>query len=498
MSITYLPGKEPHPRETRRILKNVNREGWNTSIDCYLADGGYEELKKALGMEPRAVIDEVKKSGLRGRGGAGFPTGVKWTFIPPNNTKPVYLVCNCDESEPGTFKDRYIVHQDPHQLIEGMVISSYAVGAHQAYIYMREEFPIAAEIMLKALQEARERGFLGSNIQGSGYNLEIHLHRGAGAYICGEETALLNSLEGDRPYPRIKPPYFPAAIGLYGCPTIVNNVESLCQVKHIMAMGGEAYSQEGAKRSPGTRIIGVSGDVKRPGFYEIVSGSMTFGELLYDVCGGPRDGRQFKAVIPGGSSSKVMRTDAEYKVQNPDGTMGKITFFDIPLDLDSIAQHGSMSGSGAVIVMDDSRSMPWAMTPGWASSNAVSSAASDCPRCSWRRTTWPATGATSSYSPPAPLAEAPTPATALSACSKALRALARRAWACSWRAAAITPSASKVASRRAACSAAVASLRARASSPRAASSSRLWMRASTWPARTLAPSSTSTCVATPP
>ena len=195
MSITYLPGKEPHPRETRRILKNVNREGWNTSIDCYLADGGYEELKKALGMEPRAVIDEVKKSGLRGRGGAGFPTGVKWTFIPPNNTKPVYLVCNCDESEPGTFKDRYIVHQDPHQLIEGMVISSYAVGAHQAYIYMREEFPIAAEIMLKALQEARERGFLGSNIQGSGYNLEIHLHRGAGAYICGEETALLNSLD---------------------------------------------------------------------------------------------------------------------------------------------------------------------------------------------------------------------------------------------------------------------------------------------------------------
>lgn len=155
MSITYLPGKEPHPRETRRILKNINREGWNTSIDCYLADGGYEELKKALGMEPKAVIDEVKKSGLRGRGGAGFPTGVKWTFIPPNNTKPVYLVCNCDESEPGTFKDRYIVHQDPHQLIEGMVISSYAVGAHLAYIYMREEFPIAAETMLKALGRRR-------------------------------------------------------------------------------------------------------------------------------------------------------------------------------------------------------------------------------------------------------------------------------------------------------------------------------------------------------
>ena len=331
-------------------------------IQEYIARGGYLALEKVLKtMTPAEVAAEIKKSGLRGRGGAGFPTGVKWTFIPPNNTKPVYLVCNCDESEPGTFKDRYIVHQDPHQLIEGMVISSYAVGAHLAYIYMREEFPIAAETMLKALQEARERGFLGKNILGSGYDLEIHLHRGAGAYICGEETALLNSLEGVRPYPRIKPPYFPAAIGLYGCPTIVNNVESLCQVKHVIAMGGEAYGQEGAKRSPGTRIIGVSGDVRRPGYYEIVSGSMTFGELLYDVCGGPREGREFKAVIPGGSSSKVMRTDVEYKTRNPDGTTGKISFFDIPLDLDSIAQYGSMSGSGAVIVMDDSRSMPWAL-----------------------------------------------------------------------------------------------------------------------------------------
>lgn len=206
MSITYLPGKEPHPRETRRILKNVNREGWNTSIDCYLADGGYEELKKALGMEPRAVIDEVKKSGLRGRGGAGFPTGVKWTFIPPNNTKPVYLVCNCDESEPGTFKDRYIVHQDPHQLIEGMVISSYAVGAHQAYIYMREEFPHRRGNHAQSPSGSSRTRLPGQQYPGSGYNLEIHLHRGAGAYICGEETALLNSLEGDRPYPRIKPP----------------------------------------------------------------------------------------------------------------------------------------------------------------------------------------------------------------------------------------------------------------------------------------------------
>lgn len=350
-----------YAKQQRIALKNCGQLD-PENIREYIARDGYEALAKALHeMQPQEVIDEIKKSGLRGRGGAGFPTGVKWTFIPPNNTKPVYLVCNCDESEPGTFKDRYIVHQDPHQLIEGMVISSYAVGAHLAYIYMREEFPIAAETMLKALQEARERGFLGKNILGSGYDLEIHLHRGAGAYICGEETALLNSLEGVRPYPRIKPPYFPAAIGLYGCPTIVNNVESLCQVKHVIAMGGEAYGQEGAKRSPGTRIIGVSGDVRRPGYYEIVSGSMTFGELLYDVCGGPREGREFKAVIPGGSSSKVMRTDVEYKTRNPDGTTGKISFFDIPLDLDSIAQYGSMSGSGAVIVMDDSRSMPWAL-----------------------------------------------------------------------------------------------------------------------------------------
>ena len=359
--VTSLSDTQFYKKQLRIALRNcgvINPE----NIDEYIGTGGYTALGRALTEQtPQQVIDQIKLSGLRGRGGAGFPTGVKWTFIPPNNTKPVYLVCNCDESEPGTFKDRYIVHQDPHQLIEGMVISSYAVGAHLAYIYMREEFPMAAEVMLKALQEARERGFLGSNIQGSGYDLEIHVHRGAGAYICGEETALLNSLEGQRPYPRIKPPFFPAAIGLYGCPTIVNNVESLCQVKHVIAMGGEAYSQEGARRSPGTRIIGVSGDVKRPGFYEIVSGSMTFGELLYDVCGGPRDGREFKAVIPGGSSSKVMRTDVEYKVQNPDGTMGKISFFDIPLDLDSISQHGSMSGSGAVIVMDDSRSMPWAM-----------------------------------------------------------------------------------------------------------------------------------------
>lgn len=361
MSITYISGKEPHPREHRMILKNVDRQGWSTSIKTYLEDGGYEQLKKALTMQPAEIIDHVKRSGLRGRGGAGFPTGVKWTFIPQGNTKPVYVICNCDESEPGTFKDRYVVHQDPHQLIEGMIISCYAVGAHLGYIYMREEFPEAAEIMDAALAEARAKGLLGKNICGSGFDCQLHVHRGAGAYICGEETSLINSLEGKRPYPRIKPPFFPAAIGLYGCPTIVNNVESLCHVKHIIAMGGEEYAKLGASRSPGTRIIGVSGDVKKPGFYEIDSGSLTFGELLYDLCGGPKEGRTFKAVIPGGSSSKVMRCDGKYFTRNPDGTKNAITLFDIPLDLDSVALHGSMAGSGAVIVMDDSRSMPWAL-----------------------------------------------------------------------------------------------------------------------------------------
>ena len=208
-NITYLPGKEPDAREHRLIFKNIDRVGWDNSIDCYIKDGGYEQLKKAFTMEPQAITNEVKTAGLRGRGGAGFPTGVKWGFIPPNNTKPVYLICNCDESEPGTFKDRYIVHQDPHQLIEGMIISAFAVGANTAYIYIREEFPEASEILEKAIEDAREKNFLGDDILGSGFNLEIYLHRGAGAYICGEETGLIESLEGKRPYPRIKPPYFP-------------------------------------------------------------------------------------------------------------------------------------------------------------------------------------------------------------------------------------------------------------------------------------------------
>ena len=362
-AITYKPGKEPHPREYRMIFKNVDREGWDPSIRTYLADGGYEQLRKALQMEPKAITEEVKKSGLRGRGGAGFPTGVKWTFIPPNNTKPVYLICNCDESEPGTFKDRYIVHQDPHQLIEGMVISCYAVGAHTAYIYIREEFPEAAIILENAIAEARAANFVGPNVLGSGFDVEIHVHRGAAAYICGEETGLIESLEGKRAYPRIKPPYFPAALGLYMCPTIVNNVESLCHVKHIIERGGDEYAKLGVPRNNGTRILCVSGDVRKPGYFEVEVGKLTMRELLYDLCGGPKEGREFKAVIPGGSSSKILRCDETFTLrgQGPDGADKQLGFWDIPMDFDSLAACGSMAGSGGVIVMDDTRRMSWVL-----------------------------------------------------------------------------------------------------------------------------------------
>ena len=354
-AVTYLPGKEPHPREHRLIFKNIDREGYDPSIDCYLRHGGYEQLKKAFGMAPADITNEVKKSGLRGRGGAGFPTGVKWGFIPPTNTKPVYLICNADESEPGTFKDRYILHQDPHQLVEGMTISCFAVGAKLGYIYIREEFPQAAIIVEQAIAEAREKGFLGKNILGTGFDCELYVHRGAGAYICGEETGLIESLEGKRPYPRIKPPYFPAALGLYMCPTIVNNVESLCHVKHILEMGGEAYAKLGTPNNTGTRILCVSGDVQKPGYYEVEVGKVTMGEVIDDLCGGLKPGRKLKAIIPGGSSAKVLRADETFKLK--DGR--ELTIWDIPMDFDTMAACGSMAGSGGVIIMDDSRSMSW-------------------------------------------------------------------------------------------------------------------------------------------
>ena len=361
MAITYLPGKAPHPKEYRLIFRNVDREGWDTSLKRYLKEGGYAQLKKALKLEPKAITEEVKLSGLRGRGGAGFPTGVKWGFIPPNNTKPVYLICNADESEPGTFKDRYIMYQDPHQLLEGMIISCFAVGAKLAYIYIREEFPEGAQILEIAIAEAKKKGFLGKNICESGFDLDIFVHRGAGAYICGEETGLIESLEGKRPYPRIKPPYFPAALGLYMCPTIVNNVESLCHVKHILEMGGAEYAKLGTPRNTGTRILCVSGDVVKPGYYEVQVGKVTMGEVIHDLCGGLKPGRTLKAIIPGGSSAKVLRADERFKLKQPDGSLKEIGVEDIPMDFDTIAACGSMAGSGGVIIMDDSRSMAWVL-----------------------------------------------------------------------------------------------------------------------------------------
>jgi NADH-quinone oxidoreductase subunit F len=357
--------RTPHPRENRIIFKNIDRPGWTVDIDCYLNDGGYAELKKAVGMAPQEIVAEVKTSGLRGRGGAGFPCGAKWGFIRPGETKPIYLICNADESEPGTFKDRYIIHQDPHQLLEGMIISCYAVNAKLAYIYIRGEFPLGATILEQAIEEARAHGFLGKGIAGSNFDLEIYVHRGAGAYICGEETGLIESLEGKRPYPRIKPPYFPAALGLYMSPTIVNNVETLCNVKHIVRMGGVEFAKIGRPNNTGTRLLCVSGDVQRPGYFELETGCVTMGELIYEICGGLKPGRKLKAVIPGGSSAKVLRADDRYKLKSKaaDGTTveREIGIGDIPLDFDSLAAVGSMAGSGGVIVMDDSRDMVWCL-----------------------------------------------------------------------------------------------------------------------------------------
>jgi len=351
----------PHPKERRLLFANLARPDFTNDIACSLKHGGYEDLKKAIKMKPADITAEVKTGAVRGRGGAGFPCGVKWGFIRPDNTKPVYLICNADESEPGTFKDRYIIHQDPHQLIEGMVISCFAVNAKLAYIYIRGEFPEGAKILEKALDEARTKNFLGKDILGSGFDCEIYVHRGAGAYICGEETGLIESLEGKRPYPRIKPPYFPAALGLYMCPTIVNNVETLCHVKHIIKMGGAEYAKLGRPNNTGTRVLCVSGDVMKPGNFEVEVGAVTMGELINDMCGGLKPGRKLKAIIPGGSSAKVLRADERFKLKSKDADGNpvekEIGIEDIVLDFDTLAAIGSMAGSGGVIIMDDSRDM---------------------------------------------------------------------------------------------------------------------------------------------
>ncbi len=359
------------PSEYKLVLKYADQPGYAPDIECYLKHGGYEALKKALALQPldlpdgkkkspqEQIRDEVMKSGLRGRGGAGFSCGLKWSFVDRKSGKPIYLICNADESEPGTFKDRQIIHKDPHQLVEGMIISCFANDVHLAYIYIRGEMPEGAKLLNQALAEARAKNFLGKNILGSGYDLEIHVHRGAGAYICGEETGLIESLEGKRPYPRIKPPYFPAVLGLYLCPTIVNNVETLCNVKHIVAMGGAEYARLGTPNNTGTRIVSLSGHVKKPGYYEIETGKATIGQLINDPAfgGGLRDGRKLKAVIPGGSSAKVFKAGEKFKLKRKvDGkdVEQEVDMLDLPYDFDSLIAAGSMSGSSAIIVMDDS------------------------------------------------------------------------------------------------------------------------------------------------
>jgi NADH-quinone oxidoreductase subunit F len=363
------------PQEHRLILKHADQPGYGPGIACYIDHGGYQALRKGLQLPPRELADgrvltapeqirkEVLESGLRGRGGAGFSCGLKWSFVDWRSGKPVYLICNADESEPGTFKDRQIIYKDPHQLIEGMVLAAYANQVRLAFIYIRGEFTEGARILDRALDEARQHRFLGRDILGSGYDLEIHVHRGAGAYICGEETGLIESLEGKRPYPRIKPPYFPAVLGLYLCPTIVNNVETLCAVKQVVAMGASAYAQLGTPNNTGTRIVSLSGQVRRPGYYEVEVGKVTLGELILDPAfgGGLREGRSLKAIIPGGSSAKVFKAGERFKLQKRglDGqvTSTEVDLLDLPYDFDSLQQAGSMSGSGAIIVLDDTTDM---------------------------------------------------------------------------------------------------------------------------------------------
>jgi NADH-quinone oxidoreductase subunit F len=308
-------------------------------IDGYKKRGGFEVLKKSLKLKPQQIIDEVKSSGLRGRGGAGFPTGVKWGFL-PNNNEERYLLCNADEGEPGTFKDRLMMERAPHQLIEGMIISAYAIGSKKSYIYVRGEYNNSIRILERALREAYDAGFLGKNILGSGFDHDMDIYAGAGAYICGEETGMISSLEGKKGQPKLKPP-FPAVKGYLKKPTIVNNVETLAAVVPIMRDGAAEYRKFGTEKSPGTKLFSVSGNVVKPGNYEVPLGYPLM-NLINDECGGLKPGRSLKAVIPGGSSAPVL-TAAECLKAN--------------MDYECLASMGTMLGSGAVIVFDDSNCM---------------------------------------------------------------------------------------------------------------------------------------------
>ncbi len=331
-----------HPRETAVLSKHFG-EPEARSLDGWKKRGGYRALEQALAGTPPAIVDVVKASGLRGRGGAGFPTGMKWSFMKPGDGKPHYLCCNADESEPGTFKDREIMRWTPHALVEGCAIGAYAIGAETAYIYIRGEFDEPIRRMEEAVAEAYAAGILGKNAMGSGKRVDVHVHKGAGAYICGEETALMESLEGKRGNPRIKPP-FPAVSGLFAQPTTINNVETLAAVPHILMNGAEWYKAMSLSnpKSTGTKLFSVCGNVARPGNYEIVMG-FPFKDFLYDLCGGPQAGRKFKAVIPGGASVPIQT------MEEAEATM---------MDYEGFVAQGTMLGSGGVIVFDDQQSMP--------------------------------------------------------------------------------------------------------------------------------------------
>jgi NADH-quinone oxidoreductase subunit F len=324
------------------VLIKDHREPNSFTLDFYLAHEGYEGLRKALAMAPGAVIDQVKASGLRGRGGAGFPTGMKWQFVLKDTPLPRYIVCNADESEPGTFKDHLLMERNPHLLIEGCLIACYAIGAKVAYIYIRGEFFHVQQVLEREIARAYAAGFAGKNILGSGFDCELYVHRGAGAYEAGEETALLESLEGKRAQPRLKPP-FPAVAGLYNCPTAVNNVETLSNVPLIFRYGAEWFAGLGPEKNGGPKLFCVSGHVKRPGVYE-ASMNTTLAELILDRAGGVREGRTLKAVIPGGSSVPILLPHQ----------------LDIPASFDSVQKAGSLLGSAGIIVMDDTTCMVWA------------------------------------------------------------------------------------------------------------------------------------------
>lgn len=309
-------------------------------LDVYVAHDGYAAARTALtSLTPADVTAQVKDANLRGRGGAGFGTGMKWGFLPKDSDKPVYLCCNADESEPGTFKDRAIIEHNTHVLLEGILISSYAIGAHTAYIYIRGEFAYGAQCLERAIAAAYANGLLGRNILGSGFDLDVYVHRGAGAYICGEETGLIESLEGKRAYPRIKPP-FPAVYGLFGCPTIVNNVETLSCVPSIIRNGPDWFKSIGPESGPGPKIYGVSGHVERPGLFELPMG-MPLREVIYDYAGGIRGGKQLKAVMPAGSSFPVLTPDE----------------IDVRMDFDSMREIGAFLGTAGIIVMDEDTCM---------------------------------------------------------------------------------------------------------------------------------------------